>query len=253
MLTFKHLTNVQCPPATLVVIASTVLLCETALQLVVQPQHLTPFPDALLRAAFFSAILLPMLYFCLLRPLRQNIAERERAEAALRQTRNELDIRVAERTTTLEHINRRLQAEVRERQESEARYRGLFDTARDAIFLISPDGTLEALNPAFETITGYALSEWIGRPFELLLPSEDVPLLQQFFKFALQGETLPAIRIRVRAKSGQIIHGETVVAPHIIGGNIVGVLGIARDLTERLQTEDALCQANERLQVVLRN
>lgn len=246
----KHFADFQYSP-TFIGIAGVVLSCAAALQLAGQAQSLTQSSDALLIVVFLSTILLPVLYFCLPRPLMQHTAERKRTEAALYHTRHELDMRVTERPTALEDVNNHLQGEVRKLQESEACYRGMFDTARDAIFLISPKGTVEALNPAFETMTGYALSEWLGRPFELLLPSEDVPLLQQFFKFALQGETLPAIRIRLQAKSGQIIHAEANITPHIITGTIVGVLGIARDLTERLQAEEALDQANERLRMLV--
>ena len=132
----KNFADFWCSPS-FMAIAGTAFLCAAALQMVGHAQYLTQFSDALLIAVFLIVILFPVLYFCLFKPLMQNIAERERAQAALCQARDELDMRVAERTTALEHVNSRLQEEVRKLQESEACYRGLFDTARDVIFLIS--------------------------------------------------------------------------------------------------------------------
>lgn len=51
-----------------------------------------------------------------------------------------------------------------ELRESEARFRTLFETAPEVIYNLSAkDGTLTLLNPAFETVTGWSRSEWLGR------------------------------------------------------------------------------------------
>ena len=57
---------------------------------------------------------------------------------------------------------------------SEERYRSLVEGVRDLIFALSPSGEVTSLNPAFEEITGFPPSAWIGRPFEALVHPEEI-------------------------------------------------------------------------------
>ncbi|MCJ7718700.1 response regulator, partial [Candidatus Bathyarchaeota archaeon] len=55
-----------------------------------------------------------------------------------------------------------------ELQESQMRYRNLIENAPDVVYTISENGTLASLNPAFERLTGWKRSEWIGKSFASL-------------------------------------------------------------------------------------
>ena len=48
--------------------------------------------------------------------------------------------------------------------ESEYRFRSLVEGARDIIFTLSADTTMTSLNQAFETVTNWSRSQWIGEP-----------------------------------------------------------------------------------------
>src|SRR5206468_1486669 len=65
--------------------------------------------------------------------------------------------------------------------QDESSYRLLVENASDAIFTLGPDGTLRSLNPAFERITGWPRSAWLGRPFAPLVHPEDLPVAKQLF------------------------------------------------------------------------
>ena len=65
-----------------------------------------------------------------------DITERKQAELALQQAKEELEIRVFERTAELEQTVSRLQQEIREREKAEARLRQLFEKSADAILII---------------------------------------------------------------------------------------------------------------------
>src|SRR5881628_2466423 len=133
-------------------------------------------------------------------------------------------------------------------RQSEERYRSLVENAKDIIYTLSTDGTFTSLNPCFETITGWSLADWVGRPFAPLVHPDDLPGALEFFQRVLRGETPPIFELRVRAKSGMYIHGEFTETPLIKDGQVVGVLGIGRDISERKRAQEALRRLNETLE-----
>jgi PAS domain S-box-containing protein len=131
-------------------------------------------------------------------------------------------------------------------RESERLYRDLIERARDVIYNVAPDSTLISLNPVFETITGWSRREWIGKSFTALVHPDDLPLVMENFQRSLRGEEFPIYEHRILAKSGQYVTGEFLAAPRIEDGKVVGVLGIARDITERKRAEEAIRESEAR-------
>ncbi len=128
--------------------------------------------------------------------------------------------------------------------ESEQQYRNLVETARDVIYTLSPDGMIATLNPAFETITGWPRGETLGKSFLTIIHPDDVPVSLNVFQAALAGRTPDIFELRIRVPSGEYLTGEFMVTPQKQGERVVGILGIARDITQRKKTEWAL-QENE--------
>ncbi|MEK7248654.1 MAG: PAS domain S-box protein, partial [Chloroflexota bacterium] len=58
--------------------------------------------------------------------------------------------------------------------QSEERHRSVIETVRDVIYTLSPEGILLSLNPAFETVTGWPHSDWIGKPFAPIIHPDDL-------------------------------------------------------------------------------
>ncbi len=116
---------------------------------------------------------------------------------------------------------------------------------RDIIFALSPEGTIASLNPAFETITGLRREEWVGQPFERLVHPEDLPLALELLGRVVRGELRPASQFRVRTAKGDYRVGEFSATPQLHEGRLVGILGIGRDVTERVQLEQQLRQAQK--------
>jgi PAS domain S-box-containing protein len=137
---------------------------------------------------------------------------------------------------------RRVQEEL---QRSEHRYRSLVESARDAIITITSKGTFTSLNRAFETLTGWSREEWIGKTFSDLFHPDDARDVQLLFRQALEGMTPPVQEYRLRTKSGDSLLGEMTITPQMENGKIVGVLGIARDVTSRRSLENQLIQAQK--------
>ncbi|NWG04377.1 MAG: PAS domain S-box protein [Syntrophaceae bacterium] len=131
-------------------------------------------------------------------------------------------------------------------RKSEESYKNLVGTARDVIFTLSPDGVITSLNSAFNTITGWSRADWVGKPFNLLIHQDDLSLGMEKFKYSLQGELSKSFELRIRTMPGGYVIGEFVVAPQTQNGKVVNILGIARDITERKRTEEALKKSEER-------
>jgi PAS domain S-box-containing protein len=133
-------------------------------------------------------------------------------------------------------------------RQSEERYRSLVENARDVIYTHSTDGTITSLNPCFETITGWPLADWLGKPFPPLIHPDDLPVALELFQRVLRGETPPTFELRIRQKSGKYFHAEFTETPLIKDGQVVGALGIGRDITERKLAQAALRRLNETLE-----
>jgi PAS domain S-box-containing protein len=138
-----------------------------------------------------------------------------------------------------ERIAERKRAEVALR-ESEERYRELFENARDAIYVHDLEGTYIRVNRATETLSGYKRDEIVGHNFAEFVAAEDVRYVRKSFyaKLAEQGET--AFEVDVIAKDGRRVPVEVRSRAIYENGVMVGVQGSARDITERKLAQDAL-------------
>ncbi|MEM1589419.1 MAG: PAS domain S-box protein, partial [Candidatus Bathyarchaeia archaeon] len=133
---------------------------------------------------------------------------------------------------------------------SEKRYRTLVEAAPDVIYVISSDGKIVSLNPAFEKITGWKLEDWVGKPFVEMIHLDDASKAVESFRKTLAGKPEP-VELRVRTRSGAYLVGEFITVPIIEDGRIVGELGIARDVTSRKEYEEKIQKISATLQALV--
>jgi PAS domain S-box-containing protein len=179
----------------------------------------------------------------------RDITEQKRAEEASRRARDELELRVQERTAELEQSNRALQAEIAQRNgaldaawSSEERYRHLFDSANDIVFTLDLQGNVISLNKAAERITGYSPSEKGVWNLAKLATPECQELPWEMLRAKLGGAECTTYALTVLTKDGRRVHLEVSTRLQFREGKAVGVQGIARDITERRQAEEVLRQ-----------
>lgn len=127
-----------------------------------------------------------------------------------------------------------------DRDEAEATLQEVADTVRDVIYVLSaPEGTIVSLSPAFATVTGWVPEEKVGDNFLSLIHQEDHPLATHIFEQLLQGQHVDDFELRIQAKSGDYLVAEFSAMPRQRDGEVVGVLGIGRDITKRREAEIA--------------
>lgn len=131
---------------------------------------------------------------------------------------------------------------------SEEQYRSLVDNLRDIVYLLSPAGLILSLNPAFEVRTGCLRQDWVGQPFAELVHPDDRERAIQSLDDILSGVKDNRVEFRLRRHDGQWLSVECAGGVYQDKAAVIGVLGIARDITLRRKAEEALRETELRLQ-----
>ena len=129
--------------------------------------------------------------------------------------------------------------DVTERRESEERYRNLFEYANDIVYTQDLQGNFTSLNRAGELITGYMREEVMGMNMAVLLSPEDLELARQRIARKLQDGIPTRYELTIQTKYGRMVMLEVNTRLIYREGKPAGVMGIARDITERKRAEDA--------------
>ena len=129
-------------------------------------------------------------------------------------------------------------------EESEQRYRSLFDHHPDAVFSLGLDGEFLSANRMCGMIAGYEPAELIGQSFAPLILDEHFDLVQKRFRAALAG-TPQSYQAAIVNKGGHRVDLEVANIPILVGGNVVGVFGVAKDVTARNALEAQLRQSQK--------
>lgn len=182
-----------------------------------------------------------------------DVTARKQSEEALRQTRDELEGRVHERTSELTQANAALRAEVIERKQAEEALResGLFNQqiiagAREGIIVYDRNLKYLVWNPFMEELTGVPAAEVIGKhPDEVFPFLREAGIINQMNR-ALAGETLSPMEVHFHVpQSGRSGWASNLSGPlRNVKGKIIGLISIVHDITGRKATEEAL-QARE--------
>lgn len=122
-------------------------------------------------------------------------------------------------------------------QISEAKYRNLVQLAPDVIYSIDLEGKLISLSPSFEVLTGWKVKDWVGKHFLGLVHPEDTEYAKERFISGLKVPLKEPYHIRIMTQKGRVIVGEFRSTPYFENGKLIGLIGIGRNITERIELE----------------
>jgi PAS domain S-box-containing protein len=130
----------------------------------------------------------------------------------------------------------------------EQRYHNLVESANDIIFTLDLQGILTSLNKAGERISSYTREEVLGVEVSRFF----VPKCQEELTQAIQGASLGGLHAvlefeMITKTSGHVLLEVSLQAIHE-GEECVGLLGVARDITERKRAEQELRRHREHLE-----
>ena len=141
------------------------------------------------------------------------------------------------RLVIAQDITERMRADA-ELRRSEERYRELFENANDIVYTHDLGGTVTSMNLAGERVSGYSRAEIVGTKIQDLVVPEHRERASEAMQKKLRGEvTQTFYEVEMRSKDGRRIPLELSTRLIHRDGQVVGVQGIGRDVTDRKASE----------------
>jgi diguanylate cyclase (GGDEF)-like protein/PAS domain S-box-containing protein len=134
---------------------------------------------------------------------------------------------------------------------SETRYRAIIQDQTDLICRFLPDGTLTFVNQAYCDYFGQSESELLGKPFTLLMSTENKQHFDQRLAHLTPISPVIVGEHNIHLPDGTIRWQQWIDrAMFNSQGQIIEYQAVGRDITQRKQAEEALHQSEERLRVI---
>lgn len=157
------------------------------------------------------------------------------------------------RTAYIEARNRALEQEVAERKEAEAKFRGVLESAPDAMLVTNERGNILLINTQAEKLFGYSREELAGHSVETLVPpalrDKHVQHRRNFHEHINQRPMGIGHELAVLRKDGSEIPVEITLSP-LESRDGIWVIAAVRDITERKRMIDELQNSRNHLRAL---
>jgi PAS domain S-box-containing protein len=187
----------------------------------------------------------------------RDITERKAAERALREARDELELRVQERTAELAQTNLALEEEVAERARAEeevrqksAELQAVFHALPDLYFRLERDGTIVDFQAGQEMGLYTDPEAFLRRRVQEVLPPAAAARIAEGLEQVRRSGRLTSVEYALEVDGGEPQEFEARLMPLDTGGQIVSVV---RDITERKGWERELRRREEHFRALIEN
>ncbi|MEB3828147.1 adenylate/guanylate cyclase domain-containing protein [Phormidium sp. CCY1219] len=138
-------------------------------------------------------------------------------------------------------------------QESEERYRDLFENASDLIQSVAADGRFIYVNRAWRETLGYTQKEVFRLKLVDIIHPDCKNECLKLFRRIMSGEDIEQLTTQFITKEGEKIWVEGSIHCKIVEDKPIATRAILRDITERIQAEATLRQQQARTESLLLN
>jgi len=144
------------------------------------------------------------------------------------------------------------------KEDSKDYIESILKSVSDALIIVNPDATINLVNPSTSELLGYAPKELTGKPMRTILDidaEEQNILFREMFRLEdlIEKEFISDYEIYLKTKKGKRI-------PVSLSGslirdknrNVIGIVTVARDITERKKAEEQITKSLAEKEVLLR-
>ena len=137
--------------------------------------------------------------------------------------------------------------------ESEAKFRQLVEDADDFIYTVAPDGSFQYMSPQFTRMCGYEIDEFLHESFVPLVHPDDLThVMASTQRLLTMGKKQTGLELRLKHRDGMWVWVTCNNSPiKDATGQVIGLQGIAHDVSDRKAAEAALTQKAEELEHTL--
>jgi PAS domain S-box-containing protein len=136
---------------------------------------------------------------------------------------------------------------------SEERYRAHFENVSDVICSLDRQLRIIDVSPSVERLIGYSPDELIGRPIT------ELPILSPRYlahaladiQQVLAGNRVESREYELYSRDGSLKWSEISTAPLIVQGEVVGIVSVARDISEQRRDKEALQGGEDHLSALV--
>ncbi len=176
-----------------------------------------------------------------------DITDRKAAEEDLAALNATLEKRVEKRTAELARTNERLLAESQERLTAESRFATFMENVPIAAWIKDSRFRYVYVNKEVERIFGRPLRQWLGKTDAAIFPRKIAQQTRRIDQAAIDTGHTIRINESVPDAKGRIRHYLTLKFPLTNGDGQTCPAGVAMDITEKIEAEEALRQLPHRI------
>ncbi|NOY58992.1 MAG: PAS domain S-box protein [Calditrichaeota bacterium] len=120
-------------------------------------------------------------------------------------------------------------------------YQTLIENVHDLVFTLNGNGEFTYVNPRLAEFTGRGKTDWLGNRYDHLIYDEDLLSARENLEKTFQGQTR-SFEARMQNRDGTAVYFSTNLTPILESGEVVGIVGISRDINERMKLQQELTE-----------
>ena len=130
-------------------------------------------------------------------------------------------------------------------------YKSLFENNTDAVYSINLEGEIISCNAALDGLFGYTEGELLNTSFERLIEPEQAEISRKAIKEVTRTLNPEVCELTGRHKNGTAVDMIVTNIPIVIAHELVGIYGIAKNVTEQKSMERHLLEAEAKYRSIV--